>query len=167
MSTSKKLTTKEKHPELFMPQTNIVRRGCKRVVPMEVMNLGFPRTGTMCKSGVSLWLYLAVVLCLVSIYLQRMQTEIVLWGRSNSGSPEHTRLQLLPFVHLLLQRPRLRHVERGHGRQISGPWPALHAPQLGSTAGQLQRGERRSAGSSVCRGAGRGVSRGEGDLGGA
>ncbi|MCJ1279138.1 hypothetical protein MMC21_006962 [Puttea exsequens] len=38
---------KEKHPELFLPETNIDRRQCKRVVPMEVMNLGFPRTGTM------------------------------------------------------------------------------------------------------------------------
>ena len=51
MSNPKKLTMKEKHPELFMPQTNIDRRQRKRVVPMEVMNLGFPRTGTMCKSG--------------------------------------------------------------------------------------------------------------------
>ena len=42
---------KEKHPELFMPQMNIDRRQCERMVPMEVMNLGFPRTGTMCKSG--------------------------------------------------------------------------------------------------------------------
>jgi len=51
MPKPKELTMKEKHPELFMPQTNIDRRQCKRVVPMEVMNLGFPRTGIMCKSG--------------------------------------------------------------------------------------------------------------------
>lgn len=50
MANPKKLTMKEKHPELYMPETNIDRRRCKRVVPMEVMNLGFPRTGTMCKS---------------------------------------------------------------------------------------------------------------------
>lgn len=54
MSSLNKLTMVEKHPELFMPQTNIDRRQCKRVVPMEVMNLGFPRTGTMCKSSGSL-----------------------------------------------------------------------------------------------------------------
>ena len=53
MPNLKKLTMKEKHPELFLPQTDIDRRQCKRVVPMEVMNLGFPRTGTMCKSGSS------------------------------------------------------------------------------------------------------------------
>ena len=51
MQTQKKLSMKEKHPELFLPQTNIDRRQQKRVVPMEVMNLGFPRTGTMCKSA--------------------------------------------------------------------------------------------------------------------
>ena len=50
MSKPKGLTMREKHPELFMPETNIDRRQCQRVVPMEVMNLGFPRTGTMCKS---------------------------------------------------------------------------------------------------------------------
>ena len=38
---------------------------------------------------------------------------------SNASSPEHPRLQLLPL--LLHQHPRLRHVERGHGRQVPGP----------------------------------------------
>ncbi|MCJ1399743.1 hypothetical protein MMC11_002945 [Xylographa trunciseda] len=47
MPPPKKLTMMEKHPELFTPQTNIDRREHERVVPMEVMNLGFPRTGTM------------------------------------------------------------------------------------------------------------------------
>ena len=50
MPNPEELTMKEKHPELFMPLTDIDRRQHKRVVPMEVMNLGFPRTGTMCKS---------------------------------------------------------------------------------------------------------------------
>ena len=45
---------KEKHPELYMPQTNIDRRQTTRMVSMQVMNLGFPRTGTMCKSVGSL-----------------------------------------------------------------------------------------------------------------
>ena len=53
MPTPKELTMEEKHPELFTPQTNIDRRQCERVLPMEVMNLGFPRTGTMSKSGSS------------------------------------------------------------------------------------------------------------------
>ena len=44
MPNPEELTMKEKHPELFMPQTDIDRRQHKRVVPMEVMNLGFPRT---------------------------------------------------------------------------------------------------------------------------
>ena len=51
MPNPNKLTMKAKHPELFMPQTDIDRRQCERVVPIEVMNLGFPRTGTMCKSS--------------------------------------------------------------------------------------------------------------------
>ncbi len=50
MPITKKLTMEEKHPELFKPETDIDRRLCRRIVPMEVMNLGFPRTGTMCKS---------------------------------------------------------------------------------------------------------------------
>ena len=44
------LTMREKHPELFLPPVNMDRRQRTRLVPMEVMNLGFPRTGTMCKS---------------------------------------------------------------------------------------------------------------------
>ncbi|MCJ1433323.1 hypothetical protein MMC27_002683 [Xylographa pallens] len=47
MPNPNKPTMKEKHPELFLPETNIDRRQHERVVPMEVMNLGFPRTGTM------------------------------------------------------------------------------------------------------------------------
>jgi hypothetical protein len=39
---------KEKYPEIYK-QTNIDRRGCVRVVPMEILSLGMGRTGTMCK----------------------------------------------------------------------------------------------------------------------
>ncbi|KAF5007155.1 hypothetical protein FDECE_6508 [Fusarium decemcellulare] len=39
-------TPEEKHPELFRPDLNIDRRKCKRTVPLEVLALGMPRTGT-------------------------------------------------------------------------------------------------------------------------
>ena len=48
-SPTKKLSLKEKYPEIYA-QTNIDRRGCERVVPMEILSLGMGRTGTMCKS---------------------------------------------------------------------------------------------------------------------
>ncbi|MCJ1248355.1 hypothetical protein MMC30_005572 [Trapelia coarctata] len=47
MATPRPLTKREKHPEGFLPETNIDRRTCKRTVPMEILNLSFPRTGTM------------------------------------------------------------------------------------------------------------------------
>ena len=43
-------TVEERHPELFKPDLHIDRQSGIRTVPMEVMNLGFPRTGTMCES---------------------------------------------------------------------------------------------------------------------
>ena len=43
------LTMKEKHPELFVEDRDIDRRNCKRVVPMTVLSLGMPRTGTACQ----------------------------------------------------------------------------------------------------------------------
>lgn len=42
------LSEREKHPELFIPDSNIDRRTCKRVVPMQVLSLGMSRTGTNC-----------------------------------------------------------------------------------------------------------------------
>lgn len=41
---------KARHPELFKPDLQIDRQSGIRTVPMEVMNLGFLRTGTMCES---------------------------------------------------------------------------------------------------------------------
>lgn len=41
----------EKHPELFLPDMHIDRRKCERVVPMKVLSLGMPRTGTACMSA--------------------------------------------------------------------------------------------------------------------
>jgi len=49
LTPTKKLSLKEKYPEIYA-QTNIDRRGCERVVPMEILSLGMGRTGTMCKS---------------------------------------------------------------------------------------------------------------------
>ncbi|KAH0278494.1 hypothetical protein KCU91_g2411, partial [Aureobasidium melanogenum] len=46
MASKKNLSLKEKYPEIYA-QTNIVRTGFKRVVPMEVLSLGLGRTGTM------------------------------------------------------------------------------------------------------------------------
>ncbi|MCJ1251261.1 hypothetical protein MMC30_008492 [Trapelia coarctata] len=40
-------TVRERHPALFLPSTDIDRHKCKRVVPMQVLNPSFPRTGTM------------------------------------------------------------------------------------------------------------------------
>ena len=37
------------HPEMYVPDSNIDRHKCKRVVPMEVLSLGMSRTGTACK----------------------------------------------------------------------------------------------------------------------
>jgi hypothetical protein len=46
--TEKTKSLKDKYPEIYA-QTNIDRRGCKRIVPMEILSLGMGRTGTMCK----------------------------------------------------------------------------------------------------------------------
>lgn len=40
------MTLQEKHPELYLPEQNINRRTCERVVPMEALNLSMCRTGT-------------------------------------------------------------------------------------------------------------------------
>ncbi|KAF6826966.1 nad dependent epimerase [Colletotrichum plurivorum] len=54
-------TVEERHPELFRPVSTESPRGKKRTVPMEVLCLGFPRTGTssMCaaleKLGIRCW----------------------------------------------------------------------------------------------------------------
>ena len=42
-------TVQERHPELFKPDLQIDRLCGTRTVPMEVLNLSFPRTGTMCE----------------------------------------------------------------------------------------------------------------------
>ena len=44
-------TVEERHPELFKPDLQIDRQSGTRIMPMEVLNLSFPRTGTMCKSS--------------------------------------------------------------------------------------------------------------------
>ena len=41
------LTEEERFPELFV-NTNIDRRMCRRVVPLKVIVVGMPRTGTQC-----------------------------------------------------------------------------------------------------------------------
>ncbi|MCJ1271065.1 hypothetical protein MMC22_010964, partial [Lobaria immixta] len=43
---SREMTLQEKHPELYLPEQNINRRTCERVVPMEALNLSMCRTGT-------------------------------------------------------------------------------------------------------------------------
>lgn len=40
-------TEEERLPELFF-NTNIDRRTCRRVVPLKVIVVGMPRTGTQC-----------------------------------------------------------------------------------------------------------------------
>ena len=47
-SEKKKLSLKEKYPELYA-QKDVDRRGYKRVVPMEILSLSLGRTGTMCE----------------------------------------------------------------------------------------------------------------------
>ena len=47
-SEKKALSLKEKYPEIYA-QKDIDRRGCKRVVPMEILSLSLGRTGTMCE----------------------------------------------------------------------------------------------------------------------
>ena len=42
-------TVEERHPELFRPDLRIDHQSGIRTVPMEVINLRFPRTGTMCE----------------------------------------------------------------------------------------------------------------------
>lgn len=41
------MTENERFPELFV-NTNIDRRTCRRVVPLKVIVVGMPRTGTQC-----------------------------------------------------------------------------------------------------------------------
>ena len=44
------LTPQERHPHLYTPDRKVDRRYGIRTVPMEVLNLSFPRTGTMCNA---------------------------------------------------------------------------------------------------------------------
>lgn len=83
------------HPELFAEdQKNIDRRTCKRVVPMEVLNLSMPRSGTMCKSAFS---------------LSPFTTNKIL---SNEIRPRNPRLpRSLPLLQHILQHARPRHVD--------------------------------------------------------
>jgi hypothetical protein len=54
MEQNKKKSLREKYPEIYA-QTNIDRKDCVRVVPMEVLSLGMGRTGTMCEFSLSLY----------------------------------------------------------------------------------------------------------------
>lgn len=47
MVEQKAMTEEERFPELFV-NTNIDRRTCQRVVPLKVIVIGMPRTGTQC-----------------------------------------------------------------------------------------------------------------------
>jgi hypothetical protein len=49
----RRLEHQQRHPEQYMKETDIDRHNCKRVVQMEVLSLGMPRTGTSC----NLYLY--------------------------------------------------------------------------------------------------------------
>ena len=44
------ITLQEKHPELFMRDFYVDPRSRRREVPMEVLCLGYMRTGTACES---------------------------------------------------------------------------------------------------------------------
>lgn len=48
----REMTLQEKHPELYLPEQNINRWTCVRVVPMQVLNLSMCRTGTQCPTGI-------------------------------------------------------------------------------------------------------------------
>ena len=50
-------------PRALPYATNIDRRLCKREVPLRVIALGLPRTGTSCESAYPLW---TLRLCLIS-----------------------------------------------------------------------------------------------------
>jgi hypothetical protein len=63
---------KEKYPEIYK-QTNIDRRGCERVVPMEILSLGMGRTGTMCEFLT--FHFLIVFLCISGNYGGGGETE--------------------------------------------------------------------------------------------
>lgn len=45
------ITLQEKHPELFVRDFYVDPRSRKREVPMEVLCLGYMRTGTACESA--------------------------------------------------------------------------------------------------------------------
>lgn len=47
LSEKRAMTKEERFPELFV-NTNIDRRICRRVVPLKVIVVGMPRTGTQC-----------------------------------------------------------------------------------------------------------------------
>ena len=50
------ITLEEKHPELFAKDNYIHPRDRKRVTSIEVLCLGYMRTGTACKSRTSIFL---------------------------------------------------------------------------------------------------------------
>lgn len=48
-----KMSDEDTHPYFFKSDRDIDRRQCKRVIPMQVLSLGMPRTGTTCKLSAS------------------------------------------------------------------------------------------------------------------
>ena len=82
------LTLEQRHPEQFKRDQNIDRRHGTRTVPMQVMNLGFPRTGTMCKcTPPSSSLHLSNRVCRFD---------------SNASCARHSRLHMLSLDFVLL-----------------------------------------------------------------
>ena len=68
-------TLQEKHPELFVTSTDVDPRKRKRVVPMEVLSLGMPRTGTACMLS-----FTATRHCNLTIPLLAMQLALNILG---------------------------------------------------------------------------------------
>jgi hypothetical protein len=66
-ATIRELQYRQRHPELFVQETDVDRHTCKRVVPMEVLSLGMSRTGTSC----NLYLYLLLDTAATDIRNQR------------------------------------------------------------------------------------------------
>jgi len=89
--------------DLFRQDDYTDPRSRKRIVPMQVLNMSFPRTGTMCKPS----------LCIrpASSVVHFLSVLIYHSTPSNTNGLKRPWLLILPLILLLLFYPRLRRME--------------------------------------------------------
>ncbi len=86
----------EKHPELFDDTMDVDPRKRKRILPLKVLSLGMPRTGTACT---------------VSPLYNIQDFRVANSASSNAAGSKHPRLSMLPWSYPYCQCAGHRDVE--------------------------------------------------------